>query len=196
MLSTLHRSFVSLLLFLFSSLSNWTFADPQQHIQNIHSLKGSRKFLVRNCTFIQLLRHKFFFDLNFLFHAIFFLFISFSIPLLCCLYRNLFLFFSLILYQFNIFIIIIQYILLFGIQKTARRYIGMALFSFFTFCLLKKDWNWNFSFLSALLLLSAPFDVYLDKIFTLYIFFFGSLNLHWLHICIGLGWKEIFPFMQ
>ena len=110
MLSTLHRSFVGLLLFLFSSLSNWTFADPQQHIQNIHSLKGSRKFLFRNCTFIQLLRHKFFFDLNFLFHAIFFLFISFSIPLLCCLYRNLFLFFLLffissifLLLLFNIF---------------------------------------------------------------------------------------------
>ena len=116
MLSTLHRSFVSLLLFLFSSLSNWTFADPQQHIQNIHSLKGSRKFLVRNCTFIQLLRHKFFFDLNFLFHAIFFL-VYFFLYSFIVLFIQKFIPFFLLFFISSIFLLLLFNIFSFSAFK-------------------------------------------------------------------------------
>lgn len=104
-----------------------------------HSLKGSIKFLVRNCTFIQLLRYKFFFDLNFLFHAIFFLFISFSIPLLCCLYRNLFLFFLLSFFISSIFLLLLFNIFSFSAFKNSKemhRY--GSFFSFLYFLLVKK----------------------------------------------------------
>lgn len=104
-----------------------------------HSLKDSTKFLVRNCTFIQLLRHKLFFDLNFLFHAIFFLVYFFLYSFIVLFIQKFIPFFLLSFFISSIFLLLLFNIFSFSAFKNSKemhRY--GSFFHFFTFLLVKK----------------------------------------------------------
>lgn len=102
-----------------------------------HSLKGSTKFLVRNCTFIQLLRHKLFFDLNFLFHAIFFLVYFFLYSFIVLFIQKFIPFFLLSFFISSIFLLLLFNIFSFSAFKNSKemhRYGSFFSFLYFFAC--------------------------------------------------------------